>query len=336
MISDRTVAGNLATRDDSAIRAATNPALPTRVILCECAARDGLQHEARFVPTADKIAMIKRFVGLGFTRIEATSFSHPKHVPQFADADEVLQGLADLDGISLKATCVNRVAVSRAVKAREGGWGPDEISLVVSASETHSIRSAHRTHEQIRAEFTEAAADAIQSGLNVGGTIGTAFGCPFSGWVSDQQVAEWVGFFLSQGVSFISLGDTTGMAQPWGVKQRLATLMEQFPQARWGVHFHDTRGLALANCAAAIEQGVDRLDSAFGGLGGFPAGRDYARGHTGNASTEDLVAMLAAAGIETGLDLGQLLETSLLVERTIGRTLESRVARAGLVSDLME
>jgi hydroxymethylglutaryl-CoA lyase len=305
------------------------------VVICECAARDGLQHEERFVPTQDKVAMIRRFASAGFKRIEATSFSHPKHVPQFADAEAVLKSLADLDDVSLKATCVNDVAVRRAVAACDEGWGPDEISLVVSASEVHSKQTTRRDHDAIEDEIRRSAPLAMDAGLSVGGTIGTAFGCPFTGAVSDGQVAKWVEVFTSVGIEFVSLGDTTGMADPWDVKRRLELLKSQFPSVAWGVHFHDSRGLAIANCAAAMEVGVTSLDSAFGGLGGFPAGHVYARGHTGNACTEDLVAFLEAAGVNTGVDLENLFETAKFVETVIGRTLESRVLRSGTIDDLL-
>lgn len=312
-----------------------NSELPRNVVVCECAARDGLQHEAEFISTNDKVEMITRSAAAGFKRVEATSFSHPKHVPQFADAVEVLRGVSHLEEVSLKATCVNDVAVKRAVTAREEGWGPDEISLVVSASETHSRRTTNRDHAAILLELQRSAPMAIDAGLAVGGTIGTAFGCPFTGTVDDDQVSKWVDVFVGLGIEFVNLGDTTGMAHPWEVKRKLKVLMDRYPSVTWGVHFHDTRGLAIANCVAAIEAGVVHLDSAFGSLGGFPAGHVYARGHTGNACTEDLVALLDAAGIDTGIDLDTLFETAAFVEGVIGRPLESRVLRAGRVTELL-
>jgi hydroxymethylglutaryl-CoA lyase len=305
------------------------------IVLCECAARDGLQHESAIVPVAEKVRMIDAFSALGFRRIEVTSFSHPRYVPQFADAEEVLRSVARPEGVSFKATCVNTHAVERAVEAVKAGYGPDEISLIVSASETHERVNTRRSHAQVREEYTAAAEMALAAGLQVGGTVGTAFGCPFTGWVSTDQVAEWVGFFGELGCDFINLGDTTGMATPWLVAERISQLREQFPQVTWSTHFHDTRGAAVANCVAAVANGVRHLDASFGGIGGHPASITYNRGHTGNVATEDLVALLDAGGFDTGLDISRLIETARLVEEVLGRPLNGRVTRGGLYDELL-
>lgn len=307
-----------------------------QIMVCECAARDGLQHEPRFIPTADKIAMIDRFTALGFRRIEVTSFSHPKHVPQFADAEAVLAGIQRGPGVAYKATCVNARAVERAVKAVEEGYGPTEISMVISASETHQLRNTRRSHADIRDEFEAMYVGAKGSGLTIVGTIGTAFGCPFTGEVPLGAVEEWVAFFAGLGVKLVTLGDTVGMGNPRMVRERFGALIPRYPDLSWVGHFHDTRGLGLANALAAAETGVTHLDSAFGGLGGHPVGIKYAQGHTGNAVTEDLVAALEDMGFDTGLDLDRLLETAHSVEAVIGRELHGRVARAGLTTALLD
>lgn len=307
--------------------------MPDTIVICECAARDGLQHEAAFLPTEAKVALIDMFTDLGFRRIEATSFSHPKYVPQFADAEEVLRRIARREGVDYKATCVNARAVRRAVDAVEAGAGPTEISMVISASETHHRHNTKRTHAEARAEFEAMIGLAKGAGLKVVGTIGTAFGCPFTGAVPLAAVAHWAAFFDGLGVDSIALGDTTGMADPRAVRERFAALMPRHRAVTWIGHFHDTRGAGLANALAAIEAGARHLDASFGGLGGHPAQIKYAEGHTGNVVTEDLVATLAAMGYCTGLAIEHLVDVARRVEGVIGRELDGRVTRAGLISD---
>jgi hydroxymethylglutaryl-CoA lyase len=305
-------------------------------VICESFARDGLQHETQFIPTATKVEAIELFADIGFRRIEATSFSHPERVPQFADAEEVLKRIERRDGVVYKATCVNVTAVRRAVAATEAGFGPSEISLVVSASEAHSLRNVRRTHEQMRAELDESLQLARDARLPAAGTIATAFGCPFTGGVSDAQVETWVEFFAVRGVGTVSLGDTTGMGNPTSVERRFAELRARWLDLSWIGHFHDTRGTAIANCVAALRAGVDHLDSALGGLGGHPPEIVYGAGSTGNVATEDLVAMLSDMGVETGVDLGRLLEASAFAEAAVGRSLQAKVRTAGLSRDLLD
>ncbi|QDZ01318.1 hydroxymethylglutaryl-CoA lyase [Nitratireductor mangrovi] len=303
-----------------------------QITICECAARDGLQHEVAFVATDAKVSLIDSFTELGFRRIEATSFSHPKHVPQFADAEDVLKRIIRRAGVSYKATCVNDRAVERAIQAVVDGAGPSEISMVVSASEAHQVRNTRRTHAEVRSGFERMVEAAQESGLRIVGTIGTAFGCPFSGEVPLAEVEHWTAFFSDMGIDMITLGDTTGMADPEFVRERFGALLNRFPDIVWVGHFHDTRGTGLANALAAVEAGVDYLDSSFGGLGGHPAAIKYAEGHTGNVVTEDLVAVLQQMGYDTGIDMDRLIETAEGVEKTLGRELHGRVTRSGLVT----
>lgn len=309
-----------------------NGKMSSNIVICECAARDGLQHEPEFIATEQKVAMIDRFTALGFRRIEATSFSHPKHVPQFADAEDVLARIKRAPGVSYKATCVNARAVERAANAVQAGAGPNEISMVISASEAHQLRNTKRTHAEIREEFKTMYELARGSGLKIVGTIGTAFGCPFTGPVSLEAVERWVEFFTGLGIDLITLGDTVGMANPFSVRERFSTLMSRYPGVTWIGHFHDTRGLGVANSIAAAEAGVTYLDAAFGGLGGHPANIKYAEGHTGNVATEDLVSALVDMGFGMGLELDRLVETAEFVESVVGRKLHGRVARSGLTT----
>jgi len=295
------------------------------VTLCECFARDGLQHEPAFVATAAKRALVERFAAIGFRRVEATSYANPKVVPQFADASEMLRGLERKAGVHYKATCANLRAVERALADLDAGYGANEISLLVSASEAHSQKNLNRT----RAEQWRNVADmarAAQGRFRLVGTISVAFGCPFEGRVDPAVVAADFEGFLALGVAHIALGDTIGAATPASVRSLLGRLRGGIPIA----HFHDTRGTGLVNYVAAYEAGVRHFDSSFGGVGGHPAKVKYGGGFTGNVCTEDLVNLFESMGIRTGINLDGLLETAEFCEKTLGRELYGRVTRSGL------
>ena len=298
------------------------------VTLCECFARDGLQHEPGFVPTATKRALVERFAALGFPRVEATSYSNPKVVPQFADASELLKSLKRKEGIHYKATCANVRAVERALADLDAGFGANEISLLVSATESHSRKNLNRSREEQWRNVAEMAA-AARGCFQLVGTISVAFGCPFEGRVDAGVVAGDVDRFLELGVSHVALGDTIGAATPRNVKELLKGISELknlVPIA----HFHDTRGTGLVNYVAAYEAGVRHFDSSFGGVGGHPAKLKYGGGFTGNVCTEDLVNLFESMGIDTGIDLDGLLATAELCEKALGRELHGRVTRSGL------
>jgi hydroxymethylglutaryl-CoA lyase len=298
------------------------------VTLCECFARDGLQHEPAFVPTATKRALVERFAALGFPRIEATSYSNPKVVPQFADASELLASLPRRPGASYKATCANLRAVERALADLEAGFGVDEISLLVSATESHTRKNLKRTRAE-QWQNVEAMVRAAGGRFRPVGVVSVAFGCPFEGKVDPGVVEEDVARFVALGVSRVALGDTTGMATPVSVRalfRRLAALKGLVAIA----HFHDSRGTGLVNCVAAWEAGVRHFDSSFGGVGGHPAQVQYGGGHTGNVCTEDLVNLFESMGIATGIDLDGLLDAARFCEQVLGRELHGRVTRTGL------
>jgi hydroxymethylglutaryl-CoA lyase len=297
------------------------------VTLCECFARDGLQHEPGFVPTATKRALVERFAALGFPRVEATSYSNPKVVPQFADATELLKSLSRSPTVYYKATCANIRAVQRALADLDAGFGASEISLLVSASESHSRKNLNRSREEQWRNIAEMAA-AAQGRFRLVGTISVAFGCPFEGRVDPGVVAEDIDRFLELGVQHVALGDTIGAATPSTVRLLFSGLKEDSltPIA----HFHDTRGTGLVNYVAAYEAGVRHFDSSFGGVGGHPAKVKYGGGFTGNVCTEDLVNLFESMGIDTGIDLGGLLATAELCEKALGRELYGRVTRSGL------
>jgi hydroxymethylglutaryl-CoA lyase len=294
--------------------------------LCECFARDGLQHEPAFVPTATKRALIERFAALGLPRIEATSYSNPKVVPQFADASELLRGLPRRDGTYYKATCANPRAVERALADFEAGFGANEVSLLVSASESHSQKNLKRTRAG-QWENIEAMVRLAKRRFRLVGTVSVAFGCPFEGKVDPGVVAEDVARFVALGVTHVALGDTTGLATPPKVKDMVGRMPKQ---ATLIAHFHDTRGTGLVNYVAAWEAGVRWFDASFGGVGGHPAKVQYGEGHTGNVCTEDLVSLFESMGIDTGIDLDGLLDAARFCEEVLGRELHGRVTRSGL------
>jgi hydroxymethylglutaryl-CoA lyase len=294
------------------------------VVLCECFARDGLQHEPAFVPTATKRALVERFAALGFPRVEATSYSNPRVVPQFSDASEVLKSIQRKPGVYYKATCANVKAVERALADLDAGYGANEISLLVSATESHTQKNLNRTRAgqwQNIAEMVRAA----QGRWRMIGTISVAFGCPFEGKVDAGSVVADVEKFVELGVEHVALGDTTGMATPKAVKE-VFSRMKGIPIA----HFHDTRGTGLVNYVAAYEAGVRHFDSSFGGVGGHPAKVKYGGGFTGNVCTKDLVNLFESMGVDTGVDLGGLLATAEMCEQALGRELHGRVTRSGL------
>jgi hydroxymethylglutaryl-CoA lyase len=295
------------------------------VTLCECFARDGLQHEPAFVPTATKRALVERFAALGFKRVEATSYSNPKVVPQFADASELLKGLQRISSVHYKATCANVKAVDRAIKDQEAGYGANEISLLVSATEAHTQKNLNRTRAEQWKNIEEMAA-AAKGRFRMIGTVSVAFGCPFEGKVDEGVVVSDVQRFKSLGVDHVALGDTTGTATPLSVKRLFSKIKGVTPIA----HFHDSRGTGLVNYVAAYEAGVRHFDSSFGGVGGHPAKVKYGGGFTGNVCTEDLVNLFQSMGIPTGIDLAGLLATAEFCEQALGRELYGRVTRSGL------
>ena len=302
------------------------------VTICECFARDGLQHELDFITTGTKRQLIERFAALGFTRIEVTSYSNPKVVPQFADASELLKQLPRKDGVFYKATCANVRAVERALADADAGFGVNEISLLVSATESHTQRNLKRSRDEQWQNVAEMAAraNAANGGFRLIGTVSVAFGCPFEGKVDPAVVAIDVVRFGSLGVTHVAIGDTTGMATPISVKSMFERLKREAPQVTPVAHFHDARGTGLANYVAAYEAGVRFFDSSFGGVGGHPAKVKYGGGYTGNVCTEDLVNLFGSMGIRTGIDLDGLIETARFCEQVLKRELHGRVTQSGL------
>ncbi|NBH05187.1 hydroxymethylglutaryl-CoA lyase [Amycolatopsis sp. SID8362] len=295
------------------------------VTLCECFARDGLQHEPEFVPTATKVALLDSFADAGFRRIEATSYSHPGRVPGFSDASDVLAKIRRRPGVGFKATCPNPRAVRRALADLDAGHGADELSLLVSASESHTERNL-RTSRAGQWERVTEMAELAGGRFKLVGVVSVAFGCPFEGAVDPGRVAEDVARFADLGADLVTLGDTTGVATPPSVRALFKRLDSDVPVV---AHFHNTRGTGIANAVAALDAGCRNFDTAMGGVGGHPSAISYGAGLTGNVCTEDLVSLFAAMGVETGIDLDLLAKASAACEAALGRPLHSMVARAG-------
>jgi hydroxymethylglutaryl-CoA lyase len=307
--------------------------MPQRVNICECWARDGLQGEDQFIPTEKKIAIINRMVDIGFKRIEATSFAHPKLIPQFSDSLEVLKAIKRPPDVTFIAIIPNDKGLDRLLEACHQGYGVQEITAILSASEDHLLANLERTFEEALPPLADLVKRARQAGIKVIGCIGTAFGCPLVGEVPLEKIIELTDWYLDKGATSIMLGDTTGEANPRQVREVFSRMKDRFPGVDFIAHFHDTRGMGLANTLAALQEGIVLHDSSFGGMGGQPATRrpKYHKGFAGNACTEDMVLMMEEMGIDTGLDIEEVIDTGLRAEEFCGRNLLGHVTRSGPV-----
>ncbi len=298
---------------------------PPHAHITEVGPRDGFQAERSFIPTARKIEFIDRLADAGAPRIEATSFVSPRAVPQLADAEEVMRGVDRTRGAVLAALVPNRRGALRAADA-----GVDEMVVFVSASESHNRKNVNRTIEESLAGFEEVARVAGEAGIPVSGAISVSFGCPFEGDVPAARTGEIARRFQQLGFVGASLGDTTGMATPPLVAAAVSAVREVAPGLGLALHFHNTRGIGLANVMAGLGLGVDRYESSFGGIGGCP----FAPKATGNICTEDLVYLLEGMGVGTGIDLRKLSGIACDVEAAVGHDLPGQIMKAGLRLDL--
>ncbi|OQP07253.1 hydroxymethylglutaryl-CoA lyase [Geobacillus sp. 46C-IIa] len=288
---------------------------PTKVTIKEVGPRDGLQNEAAPVATADKIAWINLLSETGLSYIEVTSFVHPKWIPQLADAAEVAAGIRRKGGVTYAALVPNEKGLERALSA-----GVDEVGVFMSASETHNQKNINKTIAATFPVLEGVVKAAKQGGKTVRGYVSTVFGCPYEGAVAVDQVLTVADRLFAMGIDELSLGDTIGVATPKQVEDVLADVLRHFPSERIAMHFHDTRGTALANILVSMEMGITTFDSSLGGLGGCP----YAPGASGNVATDDLVYMLHGMGIDTGINVEQLTKAALFIREKIGRPLPSR------------
>ncbi|MES1929011.1 putative hydroxymethylglutaryl-CoA lyase [Salinisphaera dokdonensis CL-ES53] len=294
--------------------------MSARVFINEVAPRDGFQIERDFVPTADKIALIDDLSPLGFAKIETTSFTSPKAIPNLADAGEVMAGIQRQPGVDYVALIPNEKGVERALAC-----GTDELNFVMSASDSHGRANLRMTADQSLERFERMTDLAAGGGAFINASISTAFGCPFEGDVRPERVLEIVARLAAIGIQGVSLCDTTGMANPRQVAELCEAVLTRQPKLSLTVHLHNTRGMGLANALAAYQSGVMRFDAALGGLGGCP----FAPGASGNVCTEDLVHMFEQMSVDTGVDLDGLLKVAEGLPAIVGHDVPGQVFKAG-------
>lgn len=292
--------------------------LPVRVRIVEVGPRDGLQNEPGSVPAAIKIELIERLAAAGLPAVETTSFVSPRWIPQLADAAEVFRGLARRPGVAYPVLVPNLQGLERAIEA-----GAEEIAVFTAASETFNRKNINASIAESLARIGELAAPALARGMRIRGYISCILGCPYEGAVSEDKVVEVAQALLELGCYEVSLGDTIGVGTPVSARRVLWAVAGECGMERLAVHFHDTRGQALANIFACLEAGVTVVDASVAGLGGCP----YAPGASGNVATEDLVYLLHGLGIETGVELPALVDAGHFICRHLGREPGSRLGR---------
>lgn len=285
----------------------------------EVGPRDGLQIEAAFVPTQDKIALVNALSAAGLKKIEVTAFVSPKAIPSLADASEVFEGISKLPDCIYSALVPNLKGAERALQA-----GADELNLVMSVTQTHNLANLRMLQEQSFAALAQVVQQ-VGASVPVNVSLSCSFGCPMEGDVPMEQTLQWAERFIALGVQGISLCDTTGMAHPAQVQQMASAFITRWPELECTLHFHNTRGMGLANILAGLDAGVRHFDAALGGLGGCP----YAPGASGNISTEEVVHALQLMGYSTGIDLQALLHAAERLPALIGHALPSPLVKAG-------
>ena len=299
---------------------------PSAIALCEVGLRDGLQNEKISIPTEEKIHMVRALIDAGFKVIEVGSFTHPKAVPQMADTDEVFRAIGNTD-VELRALVPNLRGVTRAIDC-----GCKKVKLNVSASRQHNLKNLNMTPEESVAGFRSCVAACEDAGIGISGSISMPFASPWEGITPLETVDAIIDAYLDVGIREISLSDASGMATPVRVRSLCTHVLEKYPECSWWLHFHNTRGMAMANMIAAMDAGMTQFDTSFGGLGGCP----FVPGAAGNLSTEDVVHLCDESGIKTGIDILKIMELSRKLQALLGHDLESYILRAGRNADLMK
>lgn len=294
--------------------------LPSEVSIYEVSPRDCLQNEARPIPTEGKRELVSALIRAGLTRIELTSFVSPRWVPQLADAEELARSLPAPEGVTLSALCPNAKGLERALSV-----GLKEVAVFMSASETHNRKNTNKSIEQSFFAFEEVVPPARAAGMRVRAYVSTVWGCPYEGDVDPTRALDITRRLLELGCYQVSLGDTIGVGTPLQTREILKLFLRELASEQIAVHFHDTRGTALANALVSLDMGVRDFDASVAGVGGCP----YAPGAAGNLATEDLVYMLEGMGVRTGVNLDLLIEAGRVAETVIGRRLPGKVHQAG-------
>lgn len=296
----------------------------SRIHFNEVATRDGFQNEPQFVPTEAKIALVDALSRCGFAKIEVTSFTSPRHIPMLRDAEEVMGRIQRVPGVEYTVLVPNVRGAERALESRA-----DELNLVMSVSETHNLANLRMPRTRSLAALTEVIRH-VDGRVPINVSLSCAFGCPMEGEVPLAELLTWSHRFADLGVRGLTICDTTGMAHPGQVRQMVEALQAELPHLQLTMHFHNTRGMGLANVLAAVQGGITRLDGSLGGLGGCP----YAPGASGNICTEDTLHMLQAMGYDTGIDLPQVLRLARQLPDLVGHPVPGQVAQAGRIQDL--
>ncbi|MCT1903474.1 hydroxymethylglutaryl-CoA lyase [Oceanobacillus sojae] len=289
--------------------------LPSNVYLKEVGPRDGLQNEKQWISTDDKVAWINMLSKTGVSEIEYSSFVHPKMIPALKDAREVGKRIIRKSGVTYSALVPNMKGLEYALEA-----GIDGASVFMSASETHNRKNINKSISETYPVLTEVIKAAKNAGKIVTGYVSTVFDCPYEGRIAVDNVLQVCDQLIDSGVDYLSLGDTIGTAVPTQVEKLLEGLFPYFPKDKLILHFHDTRGMAIANIMTALHMGITRFDSTVGGLGGCP----YAPGAAGNVATNDVLYLLNGLGIETGINEKRIQEASIYIQNKLGKTLPSR------------
>lgn len=295
-----------------------------RLYFNEVATRDGFQIEPGFVPTDTKVALVDALSDCGYAKIEVTSFTSPKAIPMLRDAEEVMARIRRVPGVEYTVLVPNMRGAERALESKA-----DELNLVMSVSETHNLANLRMPREKSFASLTEVIR-LVDGQAPVNVSLSCSFGCPMEGDVALAEVLHWGDRFAALGVRGLTLCDTTGMAHPAQVAQWVDAARKRYAGLQLTLHFHNTRGMGLANVLAAVQGGVDRFDGSLGGLGGCP----YAPGASGNISSEDAIHMLDAMGYDTGIDMTRLLAVARQMPQIVGHDVPGQVARAGRITDL--
>ena len=300
--------------------------LPEKVSVCEVGLRDGLQNEKVIPTTDDKLELLKACIDAGYRVIEVGSFMHPKKVPQMADTDELIKRIGNVEGVELRALIPNVRGVQRAIDC-----GCKKVKLNVSASSMHNLKNLNRTPEESVAGFADCVELAKKNNIAISGSISMPYASPWEGRTPVEDVDAIIEAYLKVGIDEISLSDASGQAVPNQVYDLCTHVREKYPQASWWLHFHNTRGAAMANILAAMQAGMTQFDASFGGLGGCP----FVPGAAGNISSEDVINMLDEMGIQTGVDVLKVMAISRKVSELLGHGMDSYVLRAGRSKDLI-
>lgn len=300
--------------------------LVKKIRICEVGPRDGLQNEATILTTEQKVEIIKDMIDAGFQVIEVGSFVSPKAVPQMANTDEVFKSIPMVDGVEYRTLIANVKGVERAAAC-----GCKKVKLNVSASKSHNLANLNMTPEESVAGFKACVDKALENNIEISGSISMAFGSPWDKEIPVQDVKDIVKAYLNVGVTEISLSDASGMAYPTQVYEICSEMKKEFPQVNWWLHFHNTRGLGIANIVAGMQAGISQFDTSFAGVGGCP----FVPGAAGNVSTEDVIHMCDEMNVETGIDLDKTMMISKKIVQIVGHSTDSYLLRAGKSKDLI-